>query len=252
MKCYVTSILAIALTGAPAHAQLTGFDQAHSTLVGETVFGSSEGARMVNSNHTATGTLLAQSARLNLRGDWSWATPRADALGQVTASAYYEFTCGSLPVELFGLSFDSNAKVVNGGGNGTLPQTQWIYQASIRERIGNSVDTHDPALYSVSRRGELTGNGYRVSDELAGPASGPVLAVGRSYYMLLEARVGFDVTGFTPQTPSITVTQEFGGELSNYRGFELNMSWRVVPSPGSGALLGIGSMLVCRRRRGIC
>ncbi|MBC7836129.1 MAG: hypothetical protein H7Y88_13670 [Phycisphaerales bacterium] len=207
----------------------------------------------IGANLATTETVGLLAASLRARGDWSFMLARENGEFGAPTSAFRVFECGPIPVRLQDMTFTAHAKWVNGGGTNTIPETRFDVNAAIRERVGALPSFNDPIILGLgSINNPLIGNGLTVYNEaFGGPGLGPVLAAGRTYYVEMLVRTRITVTGFTEFTPSITVTNEFGGDLSQgvYDGFEVIFGYRTVPAPSVAAMLLPLGLVASRRRR---
>ncbi len=201
----------------------------------------------VNQNIHAAGAAGGGSVSLDLTGDWSLKMPREDSEGRVRARGSTPFTVGPLPVRITDFTFTYNAKWVNGGGTATIPETWFSYQGSLWENPGF------PNIFitGVGTLNEsLVGNGLTIIDGSEDDPIGSILAVGANYYLELKIDTLVLLKGMTLNTPTVTVTNEFGGDLSAFDGFGVRIEYEVVPAPTASIVLaGCGALTLRRRNR---
>jgi hypothetical protein len=244
-----TAVAASLALAAAAHAQLNTVDGPYFGAFAN--FGSA--GNMVNQNQSSVGGLVNTTMGLQYFGDWSWSMPRADGNATIDSYSVIKFGVGPLPVQVSNFNFVYNAKWVNGGGNSTLPATSINLFGAIKEQLGTVTNpSTDPTILGLGITDGLTGNGLRILNSSAsGGSSNPILAVGRTYYLYIDDNTSINVTGFGPFTPSITVTNEYGGALSSptFTGFNAYFTGTVVPAPCAGGILSLVALSGLRRRR---
>jgi hypothetical protein len=181
-----------------------------------------------------------------LQGDWNYKLTREKGTGAVLVNAFLPFTVGDLPIRISDFQFRQNAKWVNSGGGPFTPVTTAVPFAWIREDL-NDPD-NDPVAMSAPPLSPgvsytFTGNGATVVGP-EGHSSSPtsyVFSPDTSYYLHLRIRTSFNNTLFDVNgMPTVSITNEFGGDLSSYDGFEGSFTWQAVPEPGTLALAGCG------------
>jgi hypothetical protein len=215
---------------------------------------STSGAITVGGGLFTTGPLVSGTslgpgvAAAGATWDWNWQLPRGNFTGYVLHNTYLNFTVGTLPVRIGNLFYTLNGKWVNGGGTTTDPTTSVTPSLKLSEVIPGLglapiVDSPGPARV-------LNGNSLTIfSDSVATP-SGYILAAGRTYLLDFQLLTQVDVTAFASTNPSITITNELGGEWSpGYTGVRAGLEWEVVPAPSAAGLLALAGLSAARRRR---
>ncbi len=177
-------------------------------------------------------------------GDWSLAMPRVAESDLVNFAGVLQFTVGNLPVQIQQMTFGVNAKWVNGGGTANLPHTSFSLDVKLNQAlIPGMIFLNDPTILDIAPTvNPLVGNGLAIHNDTFAATPGYVLAAGITYYFGVSIGTQIDTTGFTSSTPSIAVTNEFGGNLSSgsFNGFQVDLQWQTVPEPASFVLGAIG------------
>lgn len=230
-----------------------------------TLAGTSSAQVLVNfatsgASNSAFGTFTSSplnSSATNLPGvssagstwDWSWQLPRGNLFGTVLHNTYLSITVGNLPVRIGNLFYSLNGKWVSGGGNAVEPALAITPTFRLSELVPGIGGLAPITTISPTPR-IMTGNNLTIfSDSVATP-SGYILAAGRSYLLDFELLTQVSVTNFTNTTPSITITNELGGDWSpGYTGVRAGLEWEVVPAPSAAGLLALAGLTAARRRR---
>ncbi len=202
---------------------------------------------------TATNTSLANSVGLSLTGDWDYKLPRSPGLGFVRVDGFLTFSVGNVPVEVSDLVVSTHAKWVNGGGNSSTRTTSEA-RLEFYERLNPDDHTGPSIARFVQDTASLTGNGYQIVGPIVTPGSlnggvtpggGVFVLSANTDYMLALSLVTFvgNVTFDPLYTPTVSITNEFGGDLGDsFAGFETRFSWHTVPEPAAISLLLFGAL----------
>ncbi|MBI3837541.1 MAG: hypothetical protein HY288_06370 [Planctomycetia bacterium] len=180
--------------------------------------------------------------RLSVTGDWDYSLPRTAGNGGVITENFLFFSVGNVPVEIRGFQLAANAKWVNGGGNANDPTTEASVEAFLFEALGGAPNVFvDPQInvVSVDPAANLTGNGFQVygPNTVFGNLAPFVLAARRNYYLEIDGVTDISVAAFRAFTPSITVTNEFGGAFGqSFTGYDVSFFWVAVPEPSTEVL----------------
>lgn len=241
-----TAILALAAT--PARAGIASTQPFGYT----TNYG---GSFVAGSVQTGDIVLTPASLTSTVNGDISYLLPRqSSSAGRWRSHSFALFTIGLIPIEITGLDFSMNYKLVLGGGDIFTPRASCLTDFSIRQAIDpmNPDPLTDPALFGNGFARYQEGNGYNVIDEtFSSFPNFSVLGAGLTYYLSIEVDVGVSSPAAYTGPFQISTTLEHGGPASvgNYDGFAFTMNYREVPAPGPAGLLGIVAVAASRRRR---
>jgi len=211
-------------------------------------------------NETATNNSAGGTVSLGLTGDWYVPVPVGAAGLAPELTGILPISVGNIPVEIDSFDFTPNAKWVNGGGNTTDPVTKWTITATLYQQ-GATLPTGtagppgygDPKVKTLTYTDTLTGNGIDIISNTSTTDYAPyVLGSGLKYYLAIDDYTSITVgNGYTNSTPTIVVTNEFGGTFGDsYSGLSASFTWHTVPEPSTVALLALGSIgLVFAHRR---
>jgi hypothetical protein len=196
-----------------------------------------------------TPNLFNYTTSANSRIDWNWQLPRNNLSNYVSHGLYLTFTVNPLPVSVSSLFYSINGKWVNGGGNGVNPTTTVNWRARIGEFVP-FVGNVDVASLTPAQPPSLVGNGLMILNQSDSVAANYVLAAGRTYTLAIDLNTYVDVSNFAPTTPSISVTNEFGGPWApSFGGMSVGFNWQIVPAPSTAGLLALAGLAATRRRR---
>lgn len=245
---WVASVAAVMAAGAPgAHAQVA-FGE--STWVIEDGDGlllpifPDEGAPDINST----------SAGLSFTGDASvlFVDPLdPSSFGNLLAfGAFRRFTTGAQPVEV-DVQWTANGRVVNGD---LLNDSGLQFQALAGiETDTNGLPGSDDAVL-VTELGQvnfmLGAGGSMEFDYTETTDVELMLPANSTFYLTTQ----FALAGVAPDNPPpggpspVLHSIEFGG-ASAFQGFELELTWQVVPAPGPVAAFALAGLAFTRRRR---
>ena len=203
---------------------------------------------------------------LQATGDWDLSLAPADVgQGDVYTEGYLPFTVGDVPVQMSNFEVTVNAKWVNGGGDAMVPATEAQAGVILFEQLGASPALGSDIIVAAANASQqpdfsvtLDGNGLAIygPETTLGTPSTYVLAADRTYYLYVASVTHIDTTGFLPgNTPSITVTNEFGGTFGDsFSGMNGSFDWVEVPEPSTWALgisaaAGVAAFGWFKRRR---
>ncbi|MEK6703504.1 MAG: hypothetical protein AABZ53_14685 [Planctomycetota bacterium] len=215
---------------------------------------SNDGINLIDSNSSAGKEFAAGSAALWAKGDWSvnfgpGSGPRSWI--NYTFTAWVSITIGRVPVRVSDLTFDRNAKWVNGGGTAINPTTVVNYTAGIWEEIPGNTTESWPLIIGQSSGITVTGNNLRTVDNSTTSPLSYILAAGGSYSLEIRVNTSTTLRNMKVNDPTISVTNEFGGDWSadTFRGFKVGFNWATVPTPGTLAPMALLGLVAARRRR---
>lgn len=143
------------------------------------------------------------------------------------------------------LSTSRDFKIINAGGDLTLPDTTVTVTTEVFE-VTRGITV--PPLSIVESR-QLVGNGFDAIEGL-GTTSSFILGVGVDYGF----RVRYDVSIVMPDVdystvPTVVVTTEYGELNPQLDGFHASLGGAFLPEPQSAVLLLLGGLGVLRRTR---
>jgi hypothetical protein len=237
------SLTILAANAGVASAQLTTGTPSTDTFNNYLSGGVSSPGTFTHFNLNVTDASTSNYVDLKLTGDWDFRLPRLPGSGQVRVNGFLPFSVGNVPVQIDDYGITTDAKWVNGGGAAAIPSTFMHRFTAIVERL-SPADQDGPMVAASSIEDELDGNGLRIFHMVmtSGAPSSYVLAANTDYLLLSGVITQISNQTFDPfQTPTITVTNEFGGDLGDsYSGFDATFAWHPVPEPSSIALAGIG------------
>jgi hypothetical protein len=240
--------------GAPAAlAQVQNIGAAGGPLTGTN-------GTFTNQNGLASSTSAGNTVGVKLVGDWSFRPTRPPATSSsvtstVTDRVTLPFSVGNVPVRVDTLLIEYDAKWVNGGGRAPTsglptPTTNMSVEAVVYE---GSLNGPRPFL-GFATAPTLVGNGVRLFEGTAGAFTGDlpyVLAANTDYLLALTVETNIVASDYTESTPTITVTNEYGGNLSapTFEGYAASFTWQTVPEPGAAALALLAGLGALPRRR---
>ena len=223
----------------------------HAVTVNDTTGGS-----WANSNSTVSDESTSSRVKMKYVGDWSYALGRTAGDVDILTEAFLDLVVSNIPVRISNFQLAYGAKWVNGGGSFTVPETTIRAQYAVQEKLGATYDLEsDPKIYlTTAFLEQLDGNGLLIMNGSTDAELFPsyILAASRPHYLRVQLYTSIDSNGFTSNFPSITVTNEYGGDLSGFAGFTAQFDWEAVPEPASAALMlaCVAGLLLSRRRRG--
>jgi hypothetical protein len=246
-----SALLVLAASSAPALAQISSIGNAQFGGAGYSPLTQPGGFSYLNVGQNSQSG--ANSISLTQTGDWTFGPMSQNTNGTATALSYVQFQVGNLPAIVSSMTILYNAKWANGGGaNGTTSTAPSVY-LDIYEDVGsNGPDAQDRQVVGIGTTlAFLDGNGFRIYQDSTSSDVNYVLAANTSYYLQIQSRTGITIANVGANTPSISITNEFGGPLSQgtFSGFQGSIAFHTVPAPGSAALTLAGLSLGARRRR---
>lgn len=184
-------------------------------------------------------------ATFSMRDDYTYyVSPGGQALVPITSRASWEFRVGDLPVNVSGFRVRGNYKHVSSGG--AMGEYSWASYVEFRGRFSYQGYAF---AQTVQHSTDIPGQGLHIVDTpmSQSPFANFLLSPGLTFRIDLEATLRASASAAASPMPR-AVTLEAGGEFSSYRGFELELMYVTVPTPGTAAAsVMLGWML--RRRR---
>lgn len=211
------------------------------------------GATSIHDNDLPINASNGNTISLTDTGDLSYQLSRTPQKATFNFGGILPFSVGPIPVQMGNLTLAFDLKKVNGGGTGTTPATTWNISSSVYEQLGQFPNPNtDPQILGIGQTGSLTGNGFLILNEnLSTMTNKYVLAAGTNYYLTITDATTIDNTMFQATNPTVSFTNEYGGDLTKgtFTGYAASFAWQAVPEPATAMIIADCALLLLRRQR---